>query len=150
MRPIRLLALLMLTLTSVSLSLSGCSAIEPSAQCDLTIVAGEPDGGVAEGEPVPAGSVVIVAPGEFDRTRSSLGPDEQGQLRLTLQITGDAIARLAGYTMTHVGETMIIGINGEVVSTPMINEAIQRGELSISPATDDARVFQTRFAGCVP
>ncbi len=143
---VRLLAIVA-TLTLAAVAGGACGAMP--LPCDVTIAAVPPDSGLAVGDAIPDDFVVLVAPPEVDRTATAVATDQNGQLEISIKVTGDGVARLANYTGTHVGGALAIAINGTVVSVPFVNSAILDGALAVSPATEDQADFAKRFAGCV-
>lgn len=144
----RALAVAVIAMTGV-LPLAGCSSLTLPLPCDLMIVALPPDSTLQEGDPVPAEPQVIAGPGDFDAIGSSIRTDPNGAVSLDLRLRGEAIERLAGHTAGHMGESMAIVINGEVVAVPIIQSPIPAGEMSVTRGMDDNETFAQRFAGCV-
>jgi hypothetical protein len=128
---------------AVAFAAAGCTI--PAAGCDLSIVAGTLEDGGA-GDPA---LEVIVGPGEVDTTGVSIEADADGNAAVTISLLPAAADRLAAHTAAHVGEAMSIVIDGTVVATPIINEAIQDGVVQISGAADDP-AFADRFRACLP
>ena len=129
--------------------LVGCSSITLPLPCDLMILAVPFGSTLQAGDPVPADTQVLAAPGDFDTTRSGIVTDADGANTLRLQLRGAAVARVAGHTAAHLGEQVALVINGEVVAVPIVESPIPAGEISIIPATIDNATFPERFAGCV-
>jgi preprotein translocase subunit SecD len=129
----------------VVIAFAAAACTIPAAGCDLSIVAGTLEDGNA-GDPA---LEVIVGPGEVDTTGVSIEPDAEGNAAITISLLPAAADRLAAHTAAHVGEAMSIVIDGTVVATPIINEAIQDGVVQISAAADDP-AFADRFRGCLP
>jgi preprotein translocase subunit SecD len=144
----RRIALVLATVAGVW-SLLGCSSVTIPAPCDLTMVALPADATMEPGEPLPAGSLVLAGPTDFDRTTIAVVNDDLGNPALNMTLRGDAIARVAAHTTNHPGEFMAVAINGTVVSVPMIQGPLLDGQLQITGASGDNDIAQ-RFAGCVP
>jgi hypothetical protein len=109
-------------------TLVGCSAVPRPLLCDVSIVA-VGDTTLKPGDPVPAGSLVLAAPGDFDHTAIEIVPDANNELALNLELRGDAI-------------------NGTVVAIPMIQGPIPDGKLQITGGQGDTDLAK-EFAGCV-
>ena len=129
--------------------LIGCSSIKVPLPCDLMILAVPFGSTLQAGDPVPADSQVLAAPGDFDTTRSGIVTDAGGANALDLQLRGAAVARVAGHTAAHLGEQIAIVINGDIVAVPIVESPIPDGNISMIPATIDNATFPERFAGCV-
>jgi preprotein translocase subunit SecD len=128
-------------------TLVGCSAVPRPLLCDVSIVA-VGDTTLKPGDPVPAGSLVLAAPGDFDHTAIEVVPDANNELALNLELRGDAIARVGAHTASHPGEFMAIAINGTVVAIPMIQGPIPDGKLQITGGQGDTDLAK-EFAGCI-
>jgi len=128
--------------------LIGCSAVPRPLLCDVSIVALPADTTMRPGDPLPAGSLILAAPGDFDRTAIEIVPDANDQLALNLELKGDAIARVGAHTAGHPGEFMAIAINGTVVAIPMIQGPIPDGKIQITGGQGATDLAQ-QFAGCV-
>jgi hypothetical protein len=124
----------------------GCSGIP--LPCDVTISALPPGSTLASGDPLPAGLPVIAAPGDFDSSATTILADVNGPTTVNLNLRGDAIDRLGAHTAGHVGEPMAIAVNGRVVAVPMIQGAIQGGEIQVTSGAADAVNVGDAFAGC--
>ena len=129
-------------------SLIGCSAVPRPLLCDVSIIAVPADTMLKPGDPLPDRSLVLAAPGDFDRTAIEIAPDANNELALNLELRGDAIARMGAHTAGHLGEFMAIAINGTVVAIPMIQGPIPDGKLQITGGQGAADLAQ-QFAGCV-
>jgi hypothetical protein len=130
-------------------SLVGCSAVPRPLLCDVSIVALPADTTLKAGDPLPDRSLVLAAPGDFDRTATEIVPDANNQLILNLELRGDAIARVGAHTAGHLGEFLAIAINGTVVTIPMIQSPIADGKLQITGGGEGDVDLGQQFAGCV-
>ena len=117
----------------------------PATGCALTIAAA-PDAVV--GGPLPPDAEIIVGPDEVDATGGSVPANEFGPTVL-IKLRPAGAEALAAYTAANVGEFMAIAVDGQVVSVPVINVAIDDGQMLVTGTIED-QGFVERFRGCVP
>jgi preprotein translocase subunit SecD len=65
---------------------------------------------------------------------ASVGTDQTGLSTVDLVLAPDATSLFAAYTADHVGDYFAIVLDGNVISAPVIQEAISDGRVSISLA----------------
>ena len=143
----RLLGAIILAATITGLV--GCSSVALPLPCDLTIVALPADSTLQPGDPLPAGAQVLARPDDFDRSAVAIVNDDAGNPAVSLELRGDAIARVAAHTAGHVGEFMAISINGDVVAVPVIQSPLLDGKIQISSGSEDGDDLAAKFVGCV-
>jgi hypothetical protein len=132
---------------SVVLATASCSAVPVVARCDVTLV-GLPAGVlIAETDPLPANVIFLAGPVDFDPEGTRLEQSADG-FTFTLKLRGDAVGRMAAHTAAHVGDQLALGVNGQTVMVPTINEPVADGIVQISPGGIDVDV-DPRLAGCV-
>ncbi|MBA3896346.1 MAG: hypothetical protein H0X36_04255 [Sphingomonadaceae bacterium] len=88
----------------------------------LLIGAGAPAGLAIDGQPF-AQNEVVDARGL---------PDVGGGAAILITLTPPASARLAALTRAHVGDKLIVSVDGAMVAEPVVNEEIAGGALQIS------------------
>jgi SecD-like export protein len=128
---------------------SALEPVPPAAvnRCLVTVL-GLPAGVlISETDPIPPGSQVLAAPGDFDPGGTAVETNADGTSRLTIHLRGAAVERFATYTKGHIGDAVAIMVDGSVVSVPRIMEAIVGGEVSIDGGGPNSD-FQERVAGC--
>jgi SecD-like export protein len=131
---------------------AGCASLADPARpaCALTLIALPAGVLISEDDPIPAGSQILAAPGDFDSEATTIEDDATtGLPSVTLRLRDEAAARLAAHSTAHIGDLIAISINGDVVAVPMIMAAIEDGEVSINPSSHQADAFLGRFEGCV-
>jgi hypothetical protein len=132
---------------AATLATASCSAPPVVARCDVTL-AGLPAGVIInETDPLPANVVFLAGPADFDPEGTKVEQTADG-FTFTLALRGDAVGRMAAHTAAHVGDQLAVGVNGQTVMVPMINEAVADGNLQISPGGADVDL-DPRLAGCV-
>jgi hypothetical protein len=125
--------------------LLGCSF--PASDCTITFASGERLA-VQVGQPLPADAEVVVAAGDIDPAGTAIAPDDLGPV-LNLALRPPAAERLEAYTTQHLGEVLLITVDGMVAAAPVINEPILGGIVSVSgPGNHPA--WADQFAHCVP
>jgi protein-export membrane protein SecD len=67
-----------------------------------------------------------------DLTGSTVTRNEQNAYEVTLEFRSDGAARFADYTAAHVGQTLAIALDGVVLSSPRIENAIPDGKAIIT------------------
>ena len=140
----------LLLVVAAAWTVVSCSSATPPGLCNLTIVALPADSTLEPGDPLPAESVVLAAPNDFDRTATEFVViDGAGTTGVNLTLQGDATARVAAHTAGHTGEFMAIALNGTVVAVPMIQGPLLDGTIQITGAGGADGIAQ-RFAGCLP
>lgn len=81
------------------------------------------------------GSIMIaIGPAALDErcikdAKASFGPD--GKPVLIIQFKSRCAKTLAAFTSANVGKMMLVAANGQVISTPIISEAIHGGQIVI-------------------
>ncbi len=100
--------------------------------CRFTIAEGPPDGSLTEGDPLPSGLALIAGPADFDRSATKVGPDQSGGETIDFALKGDASARLSGYTAGHVGGYLVVAVDGTIVASPVVRDAIVDGRMTMS------------------
>ena len=125
--------------------LGACAAL-PST-CQLTIWPWPVDVVVPNpGDPAPEGVEPLIIPSDVNWSASTLGPDENGIDAVRLVLSPAAGARLADHSRGGVGSILVIGLNGRVVTTPMLAGPIDNGEILIQGSAADTLL---PFAPCV-
>jgi hypothetical protein len=134
-------ALLLVPAFAVAAVFAGCAAVPPA--CDFAITGLPADAAPPEvGQPMPTAGVSLVGPGEVDWAGSSLGTDDTGSTALTVRLAPPAASRVAAWTETNTGAYIAIGLNGTVMSGPVIQAPISGEEIQItSGSLDDAPPF---------
>jgi preprotein translocase subunit SecD len=111
----------------------------------LGLAPGAPD--PVAGAPVPAGSQPI-----FDAstqiTAATLGKDQNGQPVVYLALGSDGAKAFAAYTRAHTGDSFLIALDGVVVNTVTIMNAIESGPVELSFA-DTAPISAAAMAAIV-
>jgi hypothetical protein len=139
--------LALVIVTAATLATASCSTLPVVARCDVTL-AGLPAGVVInETDPLPANVVFLAGPADFDPEGTKVEQTADG-FTFTLALRGDAVGRMAAHTAAHVGDQLAVGVNGQTVMVPMINEAVADGIVQVSPGGADVDL-DPRLAGCV-
>ena len=148
-----------LLLAALILTIGACSADQPEPEpvavqppCALSIVAIPTGQLITEDDPLPPGSQIIATPNDFDVAATTIEAGDAGGPVVNLRLRGDAIDRVARHTADHLGDLIAVVLNGDVVTVPMVQSAIDGGEISISGGSvgPDADAFADHFAVCVP
>jgi preprotein translocase subunit SecD len=63
---------------------------------------------------------------------ASIGADQTGQRTVDFVLKDQGRQLFADYTSDHVGDYFAIVLDGEVISAPVINDAILGGEVQVS------------------
>ena len=102
---------------------------------------------MTEDQPLPAGSIVIATPNDFDALVKTLDPTT-GEPSVTLRLRAAAADRVERHTGDHVGDMMGVVVDGDVVAVPVIMESIAGAEITISQGSADPAPLVDRFEGC--
>ncbi len=139
---------LVLIIALATMAIVACSAVPVFGRCDVMLTALPPGTLIDETAPLPADAVVLAGPADFDPDATSLERFEDS-FRLSLQLRGDAVGRVAAHTAGHPGDQVAIAINGQVVLVPIIQEPILDGVIEVFPGGLDPDGFEQQFAGCI-
>lgn len=115
---------------SAVLAASLLGACAPAAPCDLVIVGTDDPGLLA----IPSGALPVVVGSDVDPSGWQVIPDDGSGAgdQVAFRLKPEAAARFAAFTGTNVGRYIAIAVNDRVVAVPMIQAAIEDGEVAIS------------------
>jgi preprotein translocase subunit SecD len=88
------------------------------------------DVSVEPGMPLPTGSTAVLTRDDIQSVAP--GFDVVAQPAIDITLTAEGRARFAAFSGAHVNEQFAIAIDGDVVSAPIIRQAITGGELQVS------------------
>jgi preprotein translocase subunit SecD len=135
--------LLLVSLLAVASLGGGC---HQALACDVSVFAvGTVQ--LAPGETLPSDAELLVNAGDFDASLATIGPTDSGT-EVRLQLQPGAAERFRQFTAANIGESIAITLNGDVVSTPLIQSEIPDGALSIT-LPPDQQVASDAFARCI-
>jgi hypothetical protein len=102
---------------------------------------------LAPGDALPPDAELLLDPGDFDPSLASIGPTDSGT-EVRLQLQPAASERFRQFTAANVGQSIAVSLNGDVVSTPLIQSEIPDGALTLT-LPPDQRVASDAFARCI-
>ena len=130
---IRLFALLICTATAI-----GCSSQPPLELRPATYEA--PEAGAASHTPPGADRPLFLLPESVvagrDIVSASATEDEMGRPAISIAFSEDAGDRLYEYTRQHINQPLAIVFDGEVISAPMIQNALRESAIITGDFTD--------------
>ena len=122
---------------------AGCSV--PVAPCDITIAAiDDPDL-----QAIPADAEILATAADVDPAGWAVTDDANGVPTVDLRLKPEAAARFAEHTAANVGGYLAIAVNDVIVSTPVINSAIEGGAVTIAGGALDRDIVEA-FGPCLP
>ena len=124
-RPTPHRALLLAALLAVASIGAGC---HQALACDVSVFS-VGTALLAPGDALPADAELLLNAGDFDTSLATIGPSELGT-EVQLQLQPAATERFRQFTAAHVGESIAISLNGDVVATPMIQSEIPDGAMT--------------------
>jgi hypothetical protein len=113
---------------------AGCESV---FSCPVSIVA--TPGIAVVGDRVPAGTVVVVAPADIDRSRTGLTRTVGQSSLLTIGFTPTGAERIATYTRAHIGDGIAVAVDDTVVVAATIMDVVADPALELALG-DDATV----------
>jgi hypothetical protein len=138
-----------LILAAVACTSEAQPPVQAPPRCALSLVAIPTGEQISEEDPLPAGSVILATPDDFDLAAMSIDQDPELGSTVTLRLRGPAAGEFAQHTANHIGDMIAIVLNGDVVSVPVILAPIHGGEISIQMGGLGADRALERFADCV-
>ena len=97
-----------------------------------------------DGAPAPVGIEPLVDPGDVVTSASVV--DDTGAPSLEIDLGPAATAAVAEYTDTHVGDYLVLVLDGKVLASPMVMASIDDGRVVISFPSDRSAADLERLA----